>query len=838
MQLRLSFYQELDLPTVRYAGWSARVRVHDRDVRPEGQKTLLPDVRAYVENHTAVIDLSRIEAWPWEPCATVWLVSERDEQIRLGTHALSRGASSSELAFRLSHFRAAVSIEAIEHRLRKDDQEIWLTPHGDRLDVEVSWTPASQRGSILSWPEERSFRVSLWPCTDKLATGKLVRLRVLSVAQASLKSLGRRFLRLPMTARLGVLRGEDASWVWPWIEEGVSQLLAEAAMGSGDREPGLISLHRVTVDSRGAQLVAEGVGCRRVEPPVSRQAWETPERPAAFDSTSAEVIAEGGYALIRRWQLPNGTTIAVKQLKEMHPASVASLKREFRALRNLNHPNLPAVYELCERENACFFTMQLIEGTDVVSHARLRGDRLRRDIEQLVSAVAALHRARLVHCDVKPENVQVTSSGRLYLIDLGLVTQRGTTPEQPRAGTLPYMSPDRLTGKPAEAADDWYSVGAVLLQILTGRPPRGPVQPLSLADDERYRLKRLIARWAPRPAGTTEEEQLGELKDLLRKAVRASMPEGPVVDSEDMLLLAVSLMIDDPKLRPREDVVRAWLHLPGVPANLADAMPPRPFLGRADETKMLSEAFHQVQARRSPRFVLVQGEAGIGKTDLLNHLHPLLPDALVLIGTCAEREMRSYNAFAGVIEKLSDELVKCGDEAAALLTADAHVLAGIFPALQRVPLLSAAHARLSVPLDEDETRSHAINALRAILANLQRRSPVVIAIDDLHLADLDSLSMLDELFLHEAPPPVLFVGSCLGDGKKLASEILRRERRPTGPDLVPLGGRRREEAGAGGSTRPGPAKETSQPKAAGRHRRGLAPPGVLTWLVRDLAFLE
>jgi serine/threonine protein kinase len=103
--------------------------------------------------------------------------------------------------------------------------------------------------------------------------------------------------------------------------------------------------------------------------------------------------------------------------------------------------------------------------------------RLREATLQLVDGLCAIHCAGKVHRDVKPSNVLVDRSGRVVLVDFGLVkdvsTYTGRASEHEVAGTFAYMAPELLLGYAASAAADWYSVGVMLLEALTGRLPFG-----------------------------------------------------------------------------------------------------------------------------------------------------------------------------------------------------------------------------------------------------------------------------------------------------------------------------------------------------------------------------
>ena len=130
---------------------------------------------------------------------------------------------------------------------------------------------------------------------------------------------------------------------------------------------------------------------------------------------------------------------------------------------------------------AAFFTMELVEGVDFLTYVRMGEDaearvrRLREALRQLVHGVAYLHRGNKVHRDLKPSNVLVTSQGRVVVLDFGLMTDTGRDLGEHAhiVGTPAYMAPEQATGALATPAADWYAVGVMLFEGLTGALPFG-----------------------------------------------------------------------------------------------------------------------------------------------------------------------------------------------------------------------------------------------------------------------------------------------------------------------------------------------------------------------------
>jgi eukaryotic-like serine/threonine-protein kinase len=198
-------------------------------------------------------------------------------------------------------------------------------------------------------------------------------------------------------------------------------------------------------------------------------------------------IGAGGMGEVYRARDPRlGRDVAVKVLPVSFAADTERLRRfeqEARAVAALNHPNILAIYDIGTREGAPFIVSELLEGESL--RKRLSGAALpvRKAIEyavQIAQGLAAAHEKGIVHRDLKPENVFVTRDGRVKILDFGLAKlmqpeQEGaeTISHQTEAGvvlgTVGYMSPEQVRGKPADQRSDLFSFGAILYEMLSGR---------------------------------------------------------------------------------------------------------------------------------------------------------------------------------------------------------------------------------------------------------------------------------------------------------------------------------------------------------------------------------
>lgn len=155
------------------------------------------------------------------------------------------------------------------------------------------------------------------------------------------------------------------------------------------------------------------------------------------------------------------------------------LLTEARALSSLNHPNVAGVYDFVTQEARDFMVMEFIAGAtldEVLSGGPLPPGEVVRLGLQMARGLAAIHSANIVHCDIKPPNLKVTSYGTLKIVDFGVARRLppGALIDAEPAdissvvGTFPYMAPEVLRGERPDARSDIFSAGAVLYEMATG----------------------------------------------------------------------------------------------------------------------------------------------------------------------------------------------------------------------------------------------------------------------------------------------------------------------------------------------------------------------------------
>lgn len=505
-------------------------------------------------------------------------------------------------------------------------------------------------------------------------------------------------------------------------------------------------------------------------------------------------IGEGAFGVVyEAFDRERNSAVALKALRRAQGDLLSRFKAEFRALADIAHPNLVSLYELfCDRDS-WFFTMELVHGRELLAHLTPDAEtgawdeeqttevrpldrsltlldepsaapsparepfepqfgRLRQVLPQLARGLHALHDAGKLHRDIKPANILVSEQGRVVILDFGLVTESvgaGSDSASTLIGTPAYMSPEQAAGRPLTEASDWYSVGVLLYQALTGRLPHSRRGVRALVD------KQSVVPRSPRSLNPLAPEDLSGLCEDLLRINPGDRPTGLEIIGELALSKRTTASTPLPRL-----------------------LPSRTIIGRASELRVISEAFDRTLSGATS-VVFLYGSSGMGRTTLIRHFVETArtrhDDVVVLESRCYERESVPYKAVDHLMDGLCAWLRTLPEgELLGLLPPDLGDLGRLFPVMSQIAALAGCSS-LVTP-DPQESRRRAFGALRHILTRIAVRKVLVLVIDDLQWGDSDSALLLGEVLRPPASPPLLLLVTCRSEDEE-TSEFLATLRR-------------------------------------------------------------
>jgi class 3 adenylate cyclase len=506
-----------------------------------------------------------------------------------------------------------------------------------------------------------------------------------------------------------------------------------------------------------------------IEPSATPAPAMAPPLPTSFAGGRYQVrrfLGEGGKKrvyLAHDTLLDREVAIGVIKTEGLDEAGTVRVRREAQAMGRLgDHPHIVTVFDVGQDGNQLYIVSQFMAGGSVEDLLRrpvregeapaepssststapgIAIDHALRLAEQACLALTHAHAKGIVHRDIKPGNVWLTDEGTAKLGDFGLalaLDRSRLTGGAMMVGTAAYMAPEQAVGGEVTARSDLYALGAMLYEMLTGRPP-------FLGDDA-----------------------VSVISQHLNTRPVAPSWHNPLV-GPDLEGLVLDLLQKDPEQRPasaaavhqRLGEIRAH---PAAPQPAPGTTGPTRgtgfrtwgrLVGRDTELATIKAAMDNALGGHGSLLMLV-GEPGIGKTRLSEEagVYARLRGAQTLVGHCHETEAGlPYLPFVEAIRQYVTER-PAEDVRAALGDAGSDVAKLVSEIRERIPDLPP-----SPPSDPEQERYRLFESVTSFLINAAKAQPLLLVLDDLHWADRPTLLLLEHLARKLAGARLLVIGT-------------------------------------------------------------------------------
>jgi len=467
-------------------------------------------------------------------------------------------------------------------------------------------------------------------------------------------------------------------------------------------------------------------------------------------------LGEGGKGVVYKARdTVLNRVVAIKVLKTAVAGEegYSRFMREAQAVGKLNHPNVVSIHDVGREDDRQFFVLEFVDGMslrelmgtypegkcDLQTALRIAAD--------VCGALSYAHSQGILHRDIKPENVMLTREDTAKLMDFGLAKMLGQpslTQEGIIVGTVAYVAPEIALGKGADARSDLYSFGAVLYEILTGKPP-------FVGEDA---VKVIFSHIHDHPASPIRVN--AKVPQALSDCIMRLLEKEP----EKRFQTAADLQ------KVLREIAEGFLREAYGPSAKAVVVPaPRPvsereiqLIDRADEMASLREAVDKA-VRGEGGLVFLYGEPGIGKTRLTRELgaYARLRGMQVVYGRCpALFRMDGVPPYVLWSEVIRNYLEDCNPE-------QLYRVVGYYPGevCKLVPDLANRLRAVppSVPISPEHERDRLFEAVSQFVTNISRESPLLVVLDDLQWTDQSSLLLMHYLARGVYRAPMLILGA-------------------------------------------------------------------------------
>jgi len=489
-------------------------------------------------------------------------------------------------------------------------------------------------------------------------------------------------------------------------------------------------------------------------------------------------LGEGGMGVVYRAQ--DSLLQRPVAIKTLSPAlfgeeGARRFLREAQSAAKLNHPHIVSIFDAVEESGQFAIVMELVEGQTLRELLPVPVSRLVEITLQVLEGLEYAHAQGVVHRDIKPENIIVTKDGTAKLMDFGLARSEGRsrlTQAGMVVGTVAYMAPEQALQGTADAKSDLYALGCVLYEGITRHPPFEADDPIAVITQHIN---------VPPVAPRFHTPDIPRVLEAVILKLLAKDPEKRYRSARDLAAALESL----------RGITAGAVGAPGgqdrmAGAELVQAVRRGAIVGRDEELHILQRSLDEA-AGGDGRLVLIAGDAGVGKTRLVEELitYAHLRGVRVLSTKCYE----GGSPYEPVVRMLREYLRLSPEVEVGQALGDYAIdLARLVPEVRQ--RLGGLPEGISLPPEQE--RARLFESVTRVFSTVSRTAPLLLFVDDINLADPATLQLLRYLAPAAAAERLLLIIAYQSEGVDRAPALaeilrqLRRERHAVALEAKPL----------------------------------------------------